>query len=92
MGCGSIGNTEEWRGYHMNDKCFDYYFLDEGNFDNLESAKRKLAEKKKEVRDNTEKDKDTKDFYPKPEDLQNLPENSLFIKISGESLYSKRRL
>lgn len=41
-----------------------------------------LAKKKKEIRDKLIKDKNIDAFYPNPNDLQNLPENSTLIKIS----------
>lgn len=40
-----------------------------------------LAKTKKQIQ-NELKDKDIKDFYPEPKDLQNLPKNSILIKIS----------
>jgi len=43
---------------------------------------RPLAQDKKEILDNLKEKKDCNDFYPKSEDLQNFPENSVLIKIS----------
>lgn len=41
-----------------------------------------LAQRKREIRDKLKEDKNIKDFYPSKEDLQNLPANSVLIKIS----------
>ena len=55
----------------------DYYLFKAKNYDDKE-----LAQRKREIRDKLKEDKDIKDFYPSKEDLQNLPENSILIKIS----------
>ena len=41
-----------------------------------------LAQSKKEISNNLKKGEDCTDFYPNPEDLKHLPENSVLIKIS----------
>lgn len=55
---------------------FDYYLSEARDYKDTE-----LAKKKKEIRDKL-KDKNIDAFYPNPNDLQNLPENSTLIKIS----------
>ncbi|MGC9046447.1 MAG: RAMP superfamily CRISPR-associated protein [Thermodesulfovibrio sp.] len=54
----------------------DYYLKEAKEFADTE-----LARKKKEILNKIKDDKNINDFYPKPEDLQKLPQNSVLIKI-----------
>lgn len=55
----------------------DYYLFKVRDYNDT-----KLAQKKKEVSDKSKENKDINSFYPKVEDLQNLPEDSTLLKIS----------
>ncbi len=61
---------------------YDYYLAETMDDLDIESKKIELGEKKKKEVLNKSKKKNIDEFYPKPEDLQNLPENSTLIKIS----------
>jgi CRISPR-associated protein Cmr2 len=79
MECESFRDTEGWRWYYMNGiKCFDYYLSEAKIFNDLELAKKK-KEILNKIRSGTQ---NIEDFYPTPDDLSHLPENSLLIKIS----------
>lgn len=62
----------------------DFYLSIASGHTNIEQLAKELAEKKKEILDKLKEDKkDIIDyFYPKHEDLKDLPENSVLIKIS----------
>jgi len=59
---------------------YDYYLSEGYSCIDIKTAEKEIAKKKKEIRSKL-KDKNINDFYPKPEDLQNLPEGSALIKI-----------
>jgi len=64
----------------MNEEILDYYLSKAERYTDTE-----IARNKKEILNNVINDREAKNirnFYPKPEDLQSLPEDSRLIKIS----------
>ena len=61
----------------MNNQIIHDYYLSKA----VEYIDTEIAQKKKEIRKKLKEDKDIENFYPKSEDLQNLPQNSTLIKI-----------
>jgi len=56
---------------------YDFYLSNAREYKSIE-----IAQKKKETQEELKKDKNSKEFYPTPEELQTLPENSVLIRIS----------
>jgi len=67
----------------MNEKIFDYYLSKAEGYCDTEIAKNKKEILDKVINDREPKGpKDIHNFYPKEEDLKDLPKNSVLIKIS----------
>jgi len=62
-----------------NKSCYDYYLLGVSDYSDIE-----IGKKRKIILDKTRQEgkKHIKDFYPLGKDLQNLPQNSMLIKIT----------
>jgi len=56
---------------------YDYYLSEAKKYNNIE-----IAKQKKDILNKIKVEKSIHDFYPNPADLNNLPQNSILIKIS----------